>query len=197
MSAWAAGAGARCQDAVLLPGDDDLHRRPARPDPASGLPPSARAVPPTRCPVCGMFPARAPQWAAQIIFSNGDAHFFDSPLSLFMYLRRWRATAPAAAAGHRCPLRADASAPPDASAAWIDARAFYVHGSSPKGPMRAGNLPAFATRRGQDAFAERRGGVVLAFVPSTPRWSPLWPAAAGIAITTEFAPKNSCQRFTP
>ena len=62
---------------------------PATPyDPASGLAPTeARTVPrEARCPVCGMFPARAPDWAAQIIFDDGDAHFFDSPLSLFMYL---------------------------------------------------------------------------------------------------------------
>lgn len=28
-----------------------------------------------RCPVCGMFPARNPDWAAQVIFRNGDTQF--------------------------------------------------------------------------------------------------------------------------
>ena len=47
---------------------------------------------------------------------------------------------------------------------WIDAlSAYYVHGSSAKGPMRAGNLPAFATRQAAQAFATQRGGTVLAF----------------------------------
>ena len=70
-------------------------------DPASGLPPTAaRAVPPdVRCPVCGMFPARSPQWAAQIIFSNGDAQYFDSPLSLFMYLQDVARYSPGRSAG--------------------------------------------------------------------------------------------------
>ncbi|MDD2881113.1 MAG: hypothetical protein PHQ58_11815 [Rhodoferax sp.] len=33
-----------------------------------------RAVPAdVRCPVCGKYPARSPDWAAQVIFTNGDA----------------------------------------------------------------------------------------------------------------------------
>ena len=44
-------------------------------DPALGLAlTAARAVPVgARCPVCGMYPARSPDWAAQVIFANGDA----------------------------------------------------------------------------------------------------------------------------
>ncbi|GAO24386.1 NosL family protein [Alicycliphilus sp. B1] len=59
----------------------------------------------------------------------------------------------------------DASAPAgDGGARWIDALgAYYVHGSSARGPMRAGNLPAFATREAAQAFAAQRGGTVLAF----------------------------------
>ncbi len=146
-----------------------MHRRPPTPyDPASGLPPTAaRAVPPdVRCPVCGMFPARSPQWAAQIIFSNGDAQYFDSPLSLFMYLQDVARYSPGRSSGQiAAHYVTDASAPPDGKRTpWVDAlSAYYVHGSSAKGPMRAGNLPAFATRAAADAFAERRGGVVLAF----------------------------------
>ena len=147
---------------------------PATPyDPASGLAPTeARTVPrEARCPVCGMFPARAPDWAAQIIFDDGDAHFFDSPLSLFMYLHdmaRYGAgrqaqqiVAQYVTDAGRPPVGPDGMAP---KSRWIDARtAFYVHGSSAKGPMRAGNLPAFASREAAQAFAASRGGVVLAF----------------------------------
>ena len=59
----------------------------------------------------------------------------------------------------------DASAPAgDGGARWIDALgAYYVHGSSARGPMRAGNLPAFATREAAQAFAAPRGGTELAF----------------------------------
>lgn len=138
---------------------------PSRYDPASGLAPTAaRAVPAdARCPVCGMFPARSPQWAAQIIFDNGDAQFFDSPLSLFMYLQDVARYSPGRNAGsivaHYVTDASEAS-----QTRWIDALgAYYVHGSSARGPMRAGNLPAFASRQAAQAFAARRGGQVLAF----------------------------------
>ena len=138
---------------------------PTRYDPASGLAPTAaRAVPAdARCPVCGMFPARSPQWAAQLIFDNGDAQFFDSPLSLFMYLQDVPRYSPGRSAGSIVAhYVTDASGA--GQARWIDALgAYYVHGSSAKGPMRAGNLPAFASREAAQAFAAQRGGTVLAF----------------------------------
>ena len=147
---------------------------PATPyDPASGLGPTeARTVPAeARCPVCGMFPARSPDWAAQIIFDDGDAHFFDSPLSLFMYLhdmarfgsgrQAQQIVAQYVTDAGRPPVSRDGVA---SKSRWIDARtAFYVHGSSAKGPMRAGNLPAFGSREAAQAFAASRGGVVLGF----------------------------------
>lgn len=137
-------------------------------DPASGLAPTAaRAVPPdARCPVCGMFPARAPEWAAQLIFDNGDAQFFDSPLSLFMYLQDVARYSPGRSAGHVVARYVTDAAPPlDAGhPRWIDARsAYYVHGSTAVGPMRAGNLPAFSSRQAAQDFAARRGGRVLDF----------------------------------
>jgi copper chaperone NosL len=47
---------------------------------------------------------------------------------------------------------------------WIDAKsAFYVVDSSARGPMRAGNLPAFATQQAARQFAEQRGGDAKAF----------------------------------
>lgn len=131
-------------------------------DSASGLPMhAARPVPAdVRCPVCGMFPARAPDWAAQVIFDNGDAQFFDSPLSLFMYLQDVERYSPGRSAAQII-ARYVTDVP---SRQWVDAgSAWFVHGSTAKGPMRAGNLPAFATREDAQAFAQRRGGSVLPF----------------------------------
>lgn len=151
--------------AVLPEGDVCLIAPPTPWEAASGLPPTAaRPVPAqARCPVCGMYPARAPEWAAQVIFEgSGEAHFFDSPLSLFKYLQ----DAPRYHPGRSAPAIAalyvsDSSA---GAGAWLDARsAWYVHGSDARGPMRAGNLPAFATRAAAQAFARRRGGRVLAY----------------------------------
>lgn len=130
-------------------------------DPASGLPlQAARAVPAdVRCPVCGMFPARFPDWAGQVIFANGDAQFFDSPVSLLMYLD----DVPRYSPGHTAKDIVARYVTDVTSKSWVDAgAAFYVRGSSARGPMRAGNLPAFASRDAAQRFAAQSGGEVLA-----------------------------------
>lgn len=120
---------------------------------------AARAVPPeARCPVCGMYPARYPRWAAQVIYRDGDAHFFDSPLSYFLFLQAVERHA-------RGRSGADIAAryvSDHGEGGWIDpAGAHFVHGSDATGPMRAGNLPAFARREAAEAFAARHGGRVI------------------------------------
>jgi len=132
-------------------------------DPASGLALLApRPVPAdARCPVCGMYPARSREsarWAAQVIFDNGDAQFFDSPLSLFIYLRNVaRYTRGRDASQIAASYVSDAS-----SGAWLAATAaVYVQGSTATGPMRAGNLPAFADATAAQRFASERGGRLL------------------------------------
>jgi nitrous oxide reductase accessory protein NosL len=120
-----------------------------------------RAIPAdARCPVCGMFPARSSEWAAQVIFANGDAHFFDSPLSLFQYLANVGQYS-AGRTAHELVARYVTSTE---TGGWVAAEtAMYVDGSSARGPMRAGNLPAFASAEAARRFAERRGGRVIAF----------------------------------
>lgn len=128
-------------------------------DPALGLAlTAARAVPVgARCPVCGMYPARSPDWAGQIIFSNGDAQFFDSPVSLLLFLN----DVPRYSAGRSGDDIVARYVTDVTSKEWIDAgAAFYVYGSNAMGPMRAGNLPAFAQRSAAEAFAQQRGGTV-------------------------------------
>ncbi|MCV2219797.1 nitrous oxide reductase accessory protein NosL [Thauera sp. Sel9] len=131
-------------------------------DPASGLDMlAARPVPAdARCPVCGMYPARFPNWAAQLIFSDGSAHFFDSPVDLFVFLdepARFDAkhTAEDAAALYVADHR---------SGSWLDARkAVFVIGSGVRGPMRGPDLPAFAEAAAALAFIAEHGGRALAF----------------------------------
>ena len=107
-----------------------------------------------------MYPSRSPAWAAQVIFSNGDAQFFDSPLSLFMYLSDVARYSPGRSAGEIVAHYVTDFG----SRQMLDATsAFYVVGSSAQGPMRAGNLPAFASEQAARAFAEQRGGAVRAF----------------------------------
>lgn len=144
-------------------GDDVCVVAPPTPyDPALGQPlTAAREVPAdARCPVCGMYPARARAWAAQVIFADGDAYFFDSPLSLMLYLgnvahyTRGR-TADAIVARYVTDT---------GTGGWLNAlEAVYVTGSSAMGPMRAGNLPAFADAEAAQEFVQQRGGRAVPF----------------------------------
>ena len=38
-----------------------------------------------KCPVCGMFVSRFPDWLATITFKNGEAVYFDGPKDLFTF----------------------------------------------------------------------------------------------------------------
>ncbi|NDP37826.1 MAG: hypothetical protein GZ093_03620 [Rhodoferax sp.] len=145
---------------ATLPVDICVMAAPQAYDPASGLPLlAARTIPKdARCPVCGMYPARTPQWAAQLIFSNGDAHFFDSPLSLYLYLNAVTRYSP----GRNASEVATTYVTDTESGHWTPARqAFYVQGSTALGPMRNGNLPAFASETAAQRFTQQRGGKVL------------------------------------
>ena len=148
--------------AAALPNDDMCIIAPPTPyDRTSGLAlEAAREVPAeARCPVCGMYPARSRAWAAQVIFADGDAYFFDSPVSLLLYLGN-----PARYTQGRNANAIVARYVTDAATqTWIDAgTAFYVQGSSALGPMRAGNLPALGSAGAARQFAQQRGGRVLA-----------------------------------
>lgn len=133
-------------------------------DPASGLGLlEARPVPPdARCPVCGMYAARFPRWAAQIIFADGATHFFDSPVDLFMFLAEPARfdSARAVAALHVTDFD---------SGRWLDARrAVFVLGSKARGQMRGPDLPAFADTTAAEAFAVANGGRTLHFAEIDP-----------------------------
>jgi len=131
---------------------------PALPyDPASGLPPRApRPVPAdARCPVCGMFPARNLRWAAQVIYADGAVHYFDSPLTLHQFLQDVERYS----LGRRRDDIVARWVTDHETGEWVDGeRAFHVLGSDALGPMRAGNLPAFATEASAQRFARAHGG---------------------------------------
>ena len=144
-------------------GDDVCVVAPPTPyDPALGQAVAdAREVPAdARCPVCGMYPARARAWAAQVIFSDGDAFFFDSPLSLMLYL----GNVAHYTRGRTADSLVARYVTDTATGQWLNAHeAVYVAGSSAMGPMRAGNLPAFASTGAAQQFVQQRGGRALAF----------------------------------
>ena len=99
------------------------------------------------------------------MYRDGAAHFFDSPVDLMQFL-----TAVERYSAGRSAAEVQASWVTDAaSGGWVAlTQAWFVHGSDALGPMRRGDLPAFADQAGAARFASRRGGQVLAFEAVTP-----------------------------
>ena len=178
---WQARAAQGAISSANLPGvgnDVCIVAPPTPYNPASGQAlAAAREVPQdARCPVCGMYPARARAWAAQVIFADGDAYFFDSPLSLMQYL----GNVAHYTRGRTLEAIVARYVTDTGTGAWVDAQqAVYVAGSSALGPMRAGNLPAFTDTVAAQRFAQQRGGRVLGF------------AAVDTALLQSLAPQRS------
>lgn len=150
-----------------LPAEFCVVSPPIRYEPASGVAPDQpRPVPAeARCPVCGMYPARSPRWAAQALYRDEHVHFFDSPIDLFQFMADVPRFSPQrTAADIRSTWVTDAR-----SGDWVVAeQAWYVHGSDALGPMRMGDLPAFGDRDKALEFARKRGGKVLGHGAVTP-----------------------------
>ena len=123
--------------------------------------PDARA----KCPVCGMFVARYPDWVAQVIFTDGSRDYFDGAKDMFKYLfelERYRPdqsekTVAAVMVTEYYQMQT------------IDARqAYFVVGSDVYGPMGPELIP-FNTRDDAQAFLDdHKGRRVLTYGQITP-----------------------------
>ncbi len=113
-----------------------------------------------KCPVCGMFVAKYPDWVASTRMKNGKVYYFDGPKDMFShYLDPPRYT-PGLRQGEISSMQVKEyySLKP------IDARsAFFVVGSDVFGPMGSELIP-FASRKDAEAFmADHKGKRVLRF----------------------------------
>jgi len=125
------------------------------------------ATPPAKakCPVCGMFVAKYPDWVVSITFRDSTAVYFDGPKDLFKYFLN-----PGKYVSSR--KQADVAAifvKDYYSLSLIDGRkAFYVIGSDLLGPMGKELVP-FAGKGDADGFLrDHRGLKVLRFDEITP-----------------------------
>ena len=116
-----------------------------------------------RCPVCGMFIYKHPDWTASIYFANGKTIYFDGVKDLmkyYLYADKFlydRSAIVRMAVPDFYTLRA------------IDSRtAFYVIGSHIRGPM-GNELIAFATRDNAETFRRDHHGLrIVRFEEITP-----------------------------
>ena len=119
----------------------------------------------TKCPVCGMFVAKYPDWTSVIVYKDSATVYFDGPKDLFTYYLN-----PGKYDTARKQVDKAALYVKDYySLAFIDGRqAFYVIGSNVLGPMGKELVP-FATRANAEAFLlDHKGKKVLGFGEITP-----------------------------
>jgi len=98
-----------------------------------------------KCPVCGMFVAKYPRWAAMIVDERGRKYYFDGVKDMMKYIQ----------AGHK-PKRAYVS--DYYSGDVIEAsKAYYVLGGDVLGPMGKELIP-FGSKIQAKKFLEDHGG---------------------------------------
>ena len=113
-----------------------------------------------RCPVCGMFTVKYPDFAARVTFSDDASFTFDGPKDMFTFLLDLAKFAPDRSRSDVEEVRVTEYYELVA----IDAHAaFFVIGSDVHGPMGPELVP-FATRDDAEEFrTDHRGTAVVAF----------------------------------
>jgi copper chaperone NosL len=123
--------------------------------------PSAR----DKCPVCGMFVAKYPDWLAAIRRRDGSHVFFDGAKDMFKYLQDMKRYDPA-----RRPEDVEIVAVMDYyGLTWIDARkAWYVLGSDVYGPMGKELIPLEMESDAREFMRDHKGIRIIKFSEATP-----------------------------
>lgn len=114
----------------------------------------------SKCPVCGMFVAKYPDWTARARFKDGTIYYYDGPKDLFSHYFDIAKYTP----GKRQVDLVALVVKEYYSLTAVDARqAFFVIGSDVFGPMGAELIP-FKTEKDANAFKlDHKGKRVLRF----------------------------------
>jgi len=128
-------------------------RRPIKPEPRD------------KCPVCGMFVAKYPDWIAEILFKDGSHVFFDGAKDMFKYYLNLKRYNPSKTMGD-----IDSIYVTDYyDLALIDGnKAFYVIGSDVYGPMGRELIPFREEAGARDFLKDHKGKSILKFKEVTP-----------------------------
>lgn len=124
--------------------------------------PGKEIAPQERCPVCGMFVVKYPDWLAQIRLSNGTVKFFDGVKDMLAF-----SFSPAAFGAPGQTAR-ELWVKDYYTLAWLDGRlAWYVVGSDVYGPMGHEFIP-FASAAAAESFRkDHKGTRVIRFAEIT------------------------------
>ena len=118
-----------------------------------------------KCPVCGMFVAKYPKWAAALTRAGGEVYYFDGVKDLMKFVFDPQAYHVAGEVQDSDSIQVTDFYTLGA----IDARqAFYVVGSNIYGPMGNELIP-FATRAQAEVFLrDQSGDQVVTYTEITP-----------------------------
>ena len=118
-----------------------------------------------KCPVCGMFVAKYPDWTAIITFKDSSRLYFDGPKDLLTYYFQINKYTPQKNQTDIVGIQVKDYY----SLAFVDAQnAYYVTGSDVYGPMGNELIP-FETRIDAEEFLrDHRGKMILKFPEITP-----------------------------
>lgn len=118
-----------------------------------------------KCPVCGMFVAKYPDWLAAVRLRDGSHVYFDGAKDMFKFLHDVKKYDPG-----RRPDDIQAIAVMDYyGLAWIDARkAWYVLGSDVYGPMGRELIPLEKEADAREFLKDHKGTRIIRFADATP-----------------------------
>lgn len=110
------------------------------------------------CPLCGMYPAKYPEFQCQIIFEDFSYEAFDSPLGLLIYYLFQKEYDPENRAIEYIFFR------DYANHEWISAdETLFVIGTEVMGPMGIDFLPVANKKDAQQLFDREKGSVMIGF----------------------------------
>ncbi len=113
-----------------------------------------------KCPVCGMFVAKYPDFLAQVVFTDGSTAFFDGTKDMFKYLQDLARYAPSRKTSEIKEIRVTDYYSMNA----IDGRtAWYVVDSDVYGPMGRELIPFGSEAEAREFMADHGGKRLLRF----------------------------------
>jgi nitrous oxide reductase accessory protein NosL len=117
-----------------------------------------------KCPVCGMFVAKYPDWLTAVRFRDGSHVYFDGAKDMFKYLHDLKRYDPV-----RKPENIQAVLVMDYyRLSWIDARkAWYVLGSDVFGPMGRELIPLEKEADAKEFLKDHKGIQIVRFADAT------------------------------
>jgi len=127
---------------------------------AASAPLAPKPGPEAKCPVCGMFVARYPDWVAGVVFRDGTAAYFDGAKDLFKFLLHPERHGN----GRKAAEVATVFVTDYYAVTQVDAhQAFFVLGSDVYGPMGTELVPFERRADAEEFLKDHKGTAILRF----------------------------------